>query len=173
MSGSLLHQPLVAAIGRSLLLLFLSFAAFLAFFSEELALCLEPDPASLDIPCSIVHRHLLSNLGFGLLLLERMCLLALFLLLCVGCDFGLELFDLLHSLRFLLLDYCLLFFDALFLLLANFLLCLGLASKQLNTVTQMSGDSAVNFSLDSQHALKTINFFLELSFLLLVHTVFT
>ena len=47
---------------KSLLLLFLALAALLAFLGQELAFGLEPIPAALNVPGSIVHRHPLLDL---------------------------------------------------------------------------------------------------------------
>ena len=74
---------------RSLLLLFLALSTLLSLLSKEPSLCLEPRPTSLDVPCSIFHRHFLLDL----LLLASFILVLLFFALLALLRVHLDLLD--------------------------------------------------------------------------------
>ena len=158
-------------ISSLLLLSFLALAALLALLCEESALFVEPDPAALDVASSIVHRHLLSDLGFLGTLFDRILLFALFALGCVCLDLLHDYCDLLDSLILLVFDLVFIGLDTRPLLLALLLLLLGLALEQRNSLAEMAAHDIIDFLLSCKHASEAIYLLLKLSLFLLVLTV--
>ena len=136
-----------STIERSLLLLFLAFSAFLAFFGQEFAFCLEPLPACLDVTSGIVHGHLLADFGLlfvGFCGVDFVTLLAVLLVLL---NLGREIAHLSQCQVLAIRDSLLLLVDASALSLTLRLLLLVLGAEQGYALLQVTLHGLVNIAL--------------------------
>ena len=128
----------------SLLLLFLAFTTLL-FLCKQSAVCLEPIPAPLNVPGSVVHSHLLFDLGLLLFFFDGSLFFALLALCSVGLDLLHDFCDLLACLSLLLFDLVAFVFDALNLGFALRFLLLILSLQECNALIQVTAHCIVNF----------------------------
>lgn len=157
----------------SLLLLFLSFATLFAFLGKEFSFCLEPSPTTLYVSCSIFHRHFLANLCIFALILSHHFFVTLGALSRIEFNLFDDLLDLLGRLLLALSDVGFVVFNVGNLSLALRILFFVLANEQIHAFSQVNFDGSIDFLLGCQHSLHAVDFFLQLSLLFLVETVFT
>ena len=157
----------------SLLLLLFALSTLLAFLSEEFTLCLEPNPTTLDVSGSIVHRHLLLDLSSFCLSLGIKLFFALLAFLCVDADLVVDFLDLLSCCSSLLLNLSTLFFDAVHLSFTLGFLGLELSSEFSNSLLEMLHHGGVDFFLGRENLSGLVDLLLEFILQLGVNTVFT
>ena len=96
----------------SLLLLLFPLSTLFALLGEELALCLEPLPAALNVPCSFFHRHLLLELRFLSSCLSLLLFFTPLTLFSVQSNLRVDSLDFLRCLVFAVFDLVAFVFDA-------------------------------------------------------------
>ena len=168
------HQPeYKQAVGGSLLLLLASLLALSALLAlgEELAFGLEPDPAPLDVPCGVFHRHLLLDLGLLVGLFAILLLLALLALLGVHLDLLDDGLNLVVGLLLPLLNLVSFLLDSRDFAVLLRILVLVLLLEKGDTLCQVQLDSVVHFLLRVENALESIDLLLKLGLLLLVEAI--
>jgi len=155
----------------SLLLLLFTLSSLLALFGEEPALRLEPGPATLNVPRSVLHGHLLLDLSFLHPRISSLLFVTLLALLSVTFNLVHDGLNFLLRLALAVLDLVALVFNAGNLRLAFGLLLLVLQVEVRHTLLQMHLHSTVDLALSAQHSLHAIDLFLEFALLLGVETV--
>ena len=168
------HQPeYKQGIVGSLLLLLASLLALPALLAlgEELAFGLEPDPAPLDVPCGVFHRHLLLDLGLLVGLFAILLLLALLALLGVHLDLLDDGLNLVVGLLLPLLNLVSFLLDSRDFAVLLRILVLVLLLEKGDTLCQVQLDSVVHFLLRVENALESIDLLLKLGLLLLVEAI--
>lgn len=156
----------------SLLLLLFALSSLLALLGEELALCLEPDPATLDVSRGIVHRHLLLHFGSLFLSVDLELFLALHALFVVDVDHLVQVVNLFLGLNLSFLNVSTLSANAIDFVFTFRLLLLELCSQLGHSFLQVLHYGRVDFLLCGESFPRLVDLFLDFIFLLGVDAVF-